>query len=72
MIPRAPFYLGFYLIELGWVRGGQTLSGAERGVTGIGSADSLMRSRSQAAAAARPSAMAHTIRDWPRPLSPAM
>jgi hypothetical protein len=41
------------------------------GVMGAGSAVSPSRNLSTAAAAARPSAMAQTIKDWPRPISPA-
>ena len=40
------------------------------GTIGAGSAVSPMRKRSTAAAAERPSAMAHTMRLWPRVMSP--
>src|SRR5690606_22536965 len=41
------------------------------GRTGAGSWVSPSRKRSTAAATARPSAIAHTMSDWPRPASPA-
>jgi hypothetical protein len=49
----------------------QTISGRAVGGMGAGSRVSPVRKRSTAAAAARPSAMAQTISDWPRPASPA-
>src|SRR5215470_11598554 len=41
------------------------------GAMGAGSAEEPIRYASAAAAADLPSAIAHTISDWPRPISPA-
>ena len=46
-------------------------SGRAVGAIGLGSSVSPMSHLSTPAAQARPSAMAHTIRLWPRPMSPA-
>src|ERR1035437_4524787 len=52
--------------------GTHTLSGESVAFTGRGSAENPpIRKASTPAAAERPSAMAHTISDWPRPASPA-
>ncbi len=50
---------------------GQTTRGRAVGGIGAGSVVEPIRWASTAAAAARPSAMAQTISDWPRPASPA-
>ena len=56
----------------GAVRRGSDGEGARpSGGPGIGSCVSPSRYRSTAAAAARPSAIAQTMSDWPRPASPA-
>ena len=49
----------------------QTTSGRSVGGIGTGRVVDPVRKRSTPAAAARPSAIAHTISDWPRPASPA-
>ena len=49
----------------------QTTSGRAVGGIGAGRVVEPIRWASTAAAAARPSAIAQTIRDWPRPASPA-
>ena len=50
---------------------GQTTSGRAVGGIGAGRVVEPIRWASTAAAAARPSAIAQTISDWPRPASPA-
>lgn len=49
----------------------QTIRERSVGRIGAGSALAPVRKRSTPRAAERPSAMAHTMRDWPRPASPA-
>ena len=51
--------------------GRHTVSARSVGLMGAGRALAPVRKRSTPLAAERPSAMAHTISDWPRPASPA-